>query len=242
MSTRRRRVRSIVVRVVVFLLLGAVVNVAMAWGCAIDIRVGFIDSSQIISFPVLRGYNLVGEEMSGAIRLICEGRTNEEVDLQRYGDLSAWIVEALEREFKPNSPTALVIDGRGWPLLSMYSIGDYTANQVRYGVDIRETNDPTEFYTATHAFALPMGFIWPGFAINTVFYAVILWMLFAGPGRVRRWRRIRRGLCAKCAYPVGASDVCTECGAHINKKIKARGSMGLPPPATPAGTGSERVS
>ena len=63
----------------------------------------------------------------------------------------------------------------------------------------------------------PMGILWPGFAINTVFYAFILWLLFAGPFALRRRRRIKRGLCPKCAYPVGTSDVCTECGARVRQ-------------------------
>jgi len=56
-------------------------------------------------------------------------------------------------------------------------------------------------------------------AINTVFYAVILWLLFAlggTPFALRRRRRIRRGLCPKCAYDLRGrgSDggVCPECG------------------------------
>ena len=59
---------------------------------------------------------------------------------------------------------------------------------------------------------IPLRPIWPGFAINTLFYAAILWGLFAAPLALRRRRRIKRGLCPKCAYPIGASDVCTECG------------------------------
>ena len=62
---------------------------------------------------------------------------------------------------------------------------------------------------------LPFRPIWPGFAINTVFYAGVLWLLFAAPFALRRRRRIKRGLCPKCAYPVGASDVCTECGKPV---------------------------
>jgi hypothetical protein len=56
------------------------------------------------------------------------------------------------------------------------------------------------------------------FTINTIFYAAILWLLFAAPGRVRRWRRIKRGLCPRCAYPQGASEVCTECGEEIHHR------------------------
>jgi hypothetical protein len=69
--------------------------------------------------------------------------------------------------------------------------------------------------------------IWPGFAINTVFYAAILWLLFAAPFALRKWRRIRRGMCAKCGYdlrgsphpsplPVGVGvPVCPECGTRL---------------------------
>jgi hypothetical protein len=66
--------------------------------------------------------------------------------------------------------------------------------------------------------ALPYQPIWPGFAINTVFYAAILWALFAAPFALRRRRRMRRGLCPACAYPVGASPVCTECGKPLRDK------------------------
>lgn len=31
----------------------------------------------------------------------------------------------------------------------------------------------------------------------------------------RRRSRARRGLCPSCAYPIGTSDVCTECGAAV---------------------------
>jgi hypothetical protein len=58
--------------------------------------------------------------------------------------------------------------------------------------------------------------IWPGFAINTVFYAAVLWVLCAAPFVLRRWRRIRRGLCPKCGYDLrnrpNDSAVCPECG------------------------------
>jgi hypothetical protein len=62
---------------------------------------------------------------------------------------------------------------------------------------------------------LPCFPIWPGFAINTIFYAAILWLLFFAPGSLRRMIRRRRGLCPACAYPVGTSPVCTECGQRL---------------------------
>ena len=58
--------------------------------------------------------------------------------------------------------------------------------------------------------------IWlPGFAINTVFYTTILWLLCVAPFQIRRYWRRKRGLCPACAYPIGSSDVCTECGTPL---------------------------
>jgi hypothetical protein len=39
-----------------------------------------------------------------------------------------------------------------------------------------------------------------------------------------RWsRRARRGLCRGCAYPIGSSPVCTECGAALKAEWRERG-------------------
>ncbi len=59
----------------------------------------------------------------------------------------------------------------------------------------------------------------PGFAINTILYATILWPLIPGPFVLRRFLRLRRGLCPKCAYPMGESSVCTECGRLLPKRV-----------------------
>lgn len=62
---------------------------------------------------------------------------------------------------------------------------------------------------------LPLRPLWPGFATNSVFYAVIawlLWMLFTMAMRMQR--RLRRR-CGGCAYPIGVSPVCTECGRKV---------------------------
>jgi hypothetical protein len=53
--------------------------------------------------------------------------------------------------------------------------------------------------------------------VNTIFYAAILWVLFTAPGSIRRWRRVRRGLCPACAYPVGVWGTCTECGGPLKQ-------------------------
>ena len=58
---------------------------------------------------------------------------------------------------------------------------------------------------------IPLYSIWPGFAVNTCFYAALLWSPFV----LRRRIRVRRRLCPKCAYPKGESEVCSECGEAL---------------------------
>ena len=65
---------------------------------------------------------------------------------------------------------------------------------------------------------LPFRPIWPGFAVNMLSYAVVLWLLVGGPFALRRDLRIKRGLCPKCAYPMGKSSVCTECGKPLPRR------------------------
>ena len=63
--------------------------------------------------------------------------------------------------------------------------------------------------------------IWPGFAVNTLFYAAVLWLLIPGPFVLRRVIRVKRGLCPACAYPMGESAVCSECGKALAVRASA---------------------
>ena len=67
---------------------------------------------------------------------------------------------------------------------------------------------------------LPASPIWRGFAVNTLFYAVVVWLLIGGPFALRRFIRVRRGLCPKCAYPMRESLVCSECGQELPKRAR----------------------
>lgn len=62
---------------------------------------------------------------------------------------------------------------------------------------------------------MPRAVLWPGLAGNTLFYAAVALLLLWIPRTLRRRARRRRGLCEWCAYPVGVSSVCTECGATL---------------------------
>ena len=106
----------------------------------------------------------------------------------------------------------------GFPLRSLWMsttsdlIGNATANERLWGGWMFRGQVASR---GNHFIALPYRVIVTGFALNTLFYAAMVWMLFAMSMWLRRRRRIRRGLCPSCAYPIGSSDVCTECGQAL---------------------------
>jgi len=65
-----------------------------------------------------------------------------------------------------------------------------------------------------HTVSLPYYPLWPGFIANTLIYAALWWLLFTGLVAARRARRVRRGLCTRCAYDLRGVTlgVCPECG------------------------------
>ncbi|MCI0365072.1 MAG: hypothetical protein L0Y44_16765 [Phycisphaerales bacterium] len=113
----------------------------------------------------------------------------------------------------------VLTDWRGWPIHSLSSDTHVDLNGAvpidRPSFGIVASKSQLAWSTLTFPKVLPFRPIWPGFAINTLFYAAILCLLFAAPAFVRRRIRLKRGLCPACAYPIGASETCTECGRRL---------------------------
>lgn len=62
---------------------------------------------------------------------------------------------------------------------------------------------------------MPIRSLWPGFALNTLFYAGIAWGLWQLPLALRRRKRNKKGLCVRCGYDlkgIAAGAACPECG------------------------------
>jgi hypothetical protein len=68
---------------------------------------------------------------------------------------------------------------------------------------------------------LPILPLWPGFAINTLFYGALAFAAMAGVSAIRRRRRFKRGLCMQCAYPLTGGDICPECGMAVHFAAKS---------------------
>ncbi len=70
----------------------------------------------------------------------------------------------------------------------------------------------------------PIRPLWPGFAIDVVFWSALPWVSIVVFRVVRKRRRIRRGLCPRCKYEVGALERCPECGWCAGPLPHGRGS------------------
>ena len=174
----------------IFLLLGAVVNVAVVLACtawAVYPCAEGTTETTVWPRPVPEGWPTPFETHAGSAfgytRVVCLSAVSWESEggdrLQYQQILSRW----------------------GWPLRSLEM-------EERLVVDL-EAGSLLSYQFARFR---PL---WPGLAVSTLFYAGLLWLLIPGPFALRRFLRVRRGLCPKCAYPMGESAVCTECGGAL---------------------------
>ncbi|MEO1008651.1 MAG: hypothetical protein AAFX79_08795 [Planctomycetota bacterium] len=85
-------------------------------------------------------------------------------------------------------------------------------HSISTGIEIHAGSSRALDLVAFDRFALPLMPIWPGFAINTAFYAAVLATMWYGqrPIRILRWNL--RGRCLGCGYDVRNLATCPECG------------------------------
>jgi hypothetical protein len=104
-------------------------------------------------------------------------------------------------------------DARGWPMVCLVSyFADFGGRaETPWALDLGGTQGPMGLPRV-----LPLRPILIGNAVNTVSFAAGLWAIALGPGTLRRFIRRRRHLCQACGYPVGESELCTECGHAVS--------------------------
>ena len=235
-------------KLVLFLLLGAIVNVGVAWGCALGLplltangpygRYGATGecspSWDVEELDRLGATRYVWNHVSfhfdnapGALFIL------DEIEPVDFAELPPW--SRLDCTKPPPQKYRgwglfFIDDARGWPVLAMSSFTALGADPVTDALLVKSSggfsvpdslrSKPLFVDVEDELFnrpIVPLRPIWPGFAINTIFYAAIIWLVTLGPLTVRRLIRRKRGLCIKCGYDLrgtsGGGGVCSECGA-----------------------------
>jgi len=126
-------------------------------------------------------------------------------------------------DFKPDQFFGtIIIKGFGWPTISaaghsqrILFVGSNQGMQDTFQTAGYKLSGSLRSLLHTQETTLAISPVWPGFAINTLFYAI----LFAIPAPLVLWltrrRRRRLGHCVKCNYNLaGLADgaACPECG------------------------------
>ena len=212
-KSRRRRLRpgKIITQVIVFLLLGAIVNVAVAWAGALwdPADVGTEIDPDYATEILQRKF---GEELEFVYK-VAPGRSSSGLGVSHTYCLA--FAEGNDEAYGWHDVRA------GWPMRAL-------AGQVLYEPDHRRLVNTWDAPRSYGYRGVPLGPLWPGFAVNTASYAIILWLLIPGPFVLRRVIRIRRGRCPKCGYDlrgappeVGTGGGCPECGWKRQPEARA---------------------
>ncbi|MDY7109872.1 MAG: hypothetical protein SYC29_14665 [Planctomycetota bacterium] len=235
-----RRARSIVV----FLLLGAIVNIAVAWSVtALTTWPGEFDSieedEQEIQWPRrvperwpppedLIRYRSFGWSLDRCVAIVEAGEGNEgEVPVQymiesvRVG----WPLRGLRWErWVDGEPTQPVSGGAGAGASPSQRTEQATPGAWRSGIALQFQ---TLGFDPDDGKRLPICPTWIGFITNTLLYAIVLWLSICIPRVIRALIRIFRGRCPNCGYDLrgappefGAGGGCPECG--WNRELEAK--------------------
>ena len=210
-------IRRIVVRACAWLLLGALVNIAVAWIFECRPYPGNATMNSI-SDEEAKAAMPVGEDRSIAPLIVVNGSR------QVVAGRTEYMLLAFHRELTSEGTiryaNQLVVWQAGWPCRSVQGwsgIGRTPSEIGTHGL-WRVKRIPASVTSRVREHGLPFLPVWPGFAVNSMFYGAIVWLLFAAPWQMRRWWRSHRGRCCVCGYdlrdqPDSDPKTCPECGA-----------------------------
>ena len=216
-------------KLVLFVLIGAIVNIAVAW--ASSVLIGFVDTNSDIRAyrsSIVGAWNVETYHRFSAFRVVWL-RSRKSTPNYSVGPLPEDLVPiwiGYDPELNENRRVEIWdAEARGWPLLALwskprswYEALDGTRQDIPTEGAIELPLSPFTGGMGYLSKVLPLRPIWPGFAMNTLFYAVIVWVLWSSPFAARRFIRRKRGRCIKCGYDLrgssgGGGEVCPECGA-----------------------------
>ncbi len=214
-------------KLVSFVLLGAIVNIAVAWGCA-----AWVDPYLGEHYQADVNERLWAVEKGSGIGLLVvlswwqgdwdtgKGKPPRVVE----NHLPTWAPPIpVDSTLAKTVDTSRTDIAAGWPYLAC--VGEATVrlapNSLTKTLSVQVSGIKlSTFGPGAEYRLLPLKPLWPGFWLNTILYAVVtaaLWLSIAeGSCRLHRILRRKRGLCIKCGYDLrghSGGEVCPECGA-----------------------------
>ena len=205
--------------ILILMLAGAVLNVAVAWGCALLVPLGDEHGQWAVEqHPEHDRWLVLPFQRAGAVFVMSLPHTLGDLikTERRPADLLPFWFP------KHDLGSIQFADARGWPFVSLWcsyeEINSSLVMTVVGGLDPGLRRWTKGDWVFSYPRGLPLRPIWRHFPLNTLFYAAVLWLLIPGPFTLRRFLRVRRGLCPKCAYPRRESPVCSECGAELPER------------------------
>lgn len=211
--------------IVLILLAGPVVNVAVAWGCAVTVSPAIIGPALWQGMPPEHQWSSRRYAV-GFVRLSFYSSAPGTSPLPGSG-MPGW-ARALSAgqpaglaTIRNGEQRAMILQANGWPCLSVGGaivVDDSEGVLQGRTVEAIARTPLTVPQAPWDSRILPLRPLWPGFLANSLLYSGVLLLLAMSPFAQRRfirYLRLQRGLCPSCAYPMGGSEVCSECGRAL---------------------------
>ncbi|MCI0630650.1 MAG: hypothetical protein L0Y44_08370 [Phycisphaerales bacterium] len=229
--------KRVILKTMLFLLLGATINVAVAWAWAFRLA---------SATPIANRFDMLEPESSWSVQIVSNSGAFAVWSMRTWGDKDPFAkpgtialpdaCEGLRTPAQPYRDGDAWMEYRhmqafGWPALSLVCQGsthlllkkDRWIEFSGAGGFLTSKFVRREIGGGSWPLMLAYRPVWLGFSANTLLYAAGIWLLGLMPlavyRRVFRWRiRTKAGLCGACGYPVGIRPVCTECGKPVTPK------------------------
>ncbi len=204
-------------RATIFLLLGAIINVAVAWACVYPgvggRRLGLIDDSH---YELAWWQTYAPLEWKSKYGFSGEVLAPGFVVPLRYSDPSFPSARALYGSVQSGLPLKSM-GGHLWCITTYHDeSGRYNERDDLHSVGLWRFGSELDAEDSLLS-SLPLRPLWCGFMFNSTLYGGALWIfMLAAPRKIITRRRLKHGRCPICNYDLRATTtgICPECGAH----------------------------